>query len=91
MKFNKDKKLLITLDLSSLSLEELNEIKNIIDSEMKSRVISIPATLADEGIRYYDWNSGTYIHYNNNNGTAPNPHYNYVSPTKFTNDLNNAK
>lgn len=86
MIFNKNKKSLhISLDLSSLSLEELNEIKNIIDSEMKSRLISIPATLADEGIM-----TGTYIHYNNN-GTSPNPHYNYVSPTKFANDLNNAK
>ena len=88
MVFNQNKKSLhISLDLSSLSLGELNEIKNIIDSEMKSRVISIPATLADEGIF-----TGTYVHYNNNNnGTAPNPHYNYVSPTKFANDLNNAK
>lgn len=86
MVFNKNKKSLhISLDLSSLSLEELNEIKNIIDSEMKSRVISIPATLADEGII-----TGTYIHHNNN-GTAPKPHYNYVSPTKFTNDFNNAQ
>ena len=87
MTFNKNKKSLhISLDLSSLSLEELNEIKNIIDSEMKSRVISIPATLADEGTF-----TGTYVHYNNNNGTTTNPHYNYVSPTKFTNDFNNAK
>ena len=82
MIFNKNKKsLYISLDLSSLSLEELNEIKNIIDSEMKSRIISVPATLVDEGIL-----TGTYIHYNNNNGTAPKPHYNYVSPTKFTNN-----
>lgn len=86
MIFNKNKKSLhISLDLSSLSLEELNEIKKIIDSEMKSRVISIPATLADEDII-----TGTYI-YHNNTGTSPNPHYNYVSPTKFTNDLNNAQ
>ena len=83
MIFNQNKKSLhISLDLSSLSLEELNEIKNIIDSEMKSRLIFVlPATLTDEGTF-----TGTYVHYNNNNGTTTNPHYNYVSPTKFTNN-----
>lgn len=83
MIFNQNKKSLhISLDLSSLSLGELNEIKNIIDSEMKSRLIFVlPATLTDEGIF-----TGTYVHYNNNNGTTTNPHYNYVSPTKFTNN-----
>ena len=86
MIFNKNKKSLhISLDLSSLSLWELNEIKNIIDSEMKSRIIPVPAILVGEGTH-----TGPYVHYNNN-GTAPNPHYNYVSPTKVTNDLNNAQ
>lgn len=85
MKFNIDKKLLITLDLSSLSLEELNEIKNIIDSEMKNRIIPIPSHLVTED---------NYTHVIVSPDTCRT--YTYLNPyctsiTNFTNKNDNAQ